>query len=77
MKQLTNRISIIKRLKMPEFTKTLEATKAKVQPWRKVWPAPDALEYCNLKNPSSGGGINGAFAYNDKDEGIAPKKEAI
>jgi len=42
---------------MPEFTKTLEATKAKVQPWRKVWPAPNASESRNLKNPSGGGGI--------------------
>jgi hypothetical protein len=62
---------------MPEVTKTPEVketvTETKTQPWRTVWPASEEAECPQMERRGSQGG-SGAFGYNDKGEGITPKK---
>jgi len=62
-------------LKMPEVTKSPEATQAKTQPWRAVWPAPEPASITPAGNMASkSGGGSGAYGYNDKGEGVPPTK---
>ena len=63
---------------MPEVTKTSSVPKKKIQPWRAVWPAPEAAGNPQLwkKAACPGHGGVGSYGYNDKNEGIpgsAPK----
>jgi len=60
---------------MSELKMTLEAnatTTDKAQPWKAIWPASE--EAARVERRQSGGG-SGLFAYNDNNEGIAPKKK--
>jgi hypothetical protein len=59
---------------MPTVTTASEVTKPKAQPWRAVWPAPEPGSNSQLgRKTADHGSGSGAYGYNDKDEGIAPK----
>ena len=66
---------------MPQVAKktnvagTTEDTKIKKQPWKAVWPAPESAPAGATQMAKGGSGeLNGSHGYNDKGEGIAPKK---
>jgi hypothetical protein len=61
---------------MPEVVKKHEVTKqmTKTQPWRAVWPAAEPASSAQVERKAQTNGSNGLYGYNDKNEGIAPKK---
>lgn len=56
---------------MPIKTKTTDATQAKTQPWRAVWPAPATAASVQIERKAcTNGHGSAAYGYGD-NEGIA------
>lgn len=61
---------------MPALMKPTESTETKTQPWKAVWPAPDSAENAQEERKATMSQAHyGLFGFDDKGEGIAPKKE--
>ncbi len=60
--------------KAVDVTKAADVTEKKTQPWKAVWPAPEADPATESYMAKAGSGLNGAHGYNDKGEGVAPQK---
>lgn len=59
----------------PAPTKPSTPTIQKTQPWRAVWPTTESKENHQYERKAAGAqSLNGQYGFNDKGEGIAPKK---
>lgn len=47
----------------------------KTQPWKAVWPAPEADTSKAVQMAKDAIPLNGAYGYNDKGEGVAPEEK--
>jgi hypothetical protein len=56
-------------------TNTSASTGKKVQPWRSVWPAAESTANNQYERQAAATqGLNGQYGFNEKGEGVAPKK---
>lgn len=64
------------RTRMPsQDMKPANTIETKSQPWRAVWPALESTSSSQLERKAgTNNGGNGLYGYNDKNEGVAPKK---